>query len=220
MSTDTTICINCGKPAADQLACPGCGVVQPVEREADFFSLFALSRKLAIDLEDLERRYYALSRRLHPDLFHDRPPAEQAASLRATALVTRAYRTLKDPAQRGLYWLSLHGDSLGRDNERVPPELAALVFDVQERLEELRRARQAGRGSAEEEGVRTMHTRLREQLRGYQERLRQNFERSDRASGDGAPLLAETKSILSELHYLRTLVRDVEKELEPGWNAS
>ena len=219
-NTDTTLCISCGKHAADQLICPGCGVAQPVETGTDFFSLFALPRKLSIDLEDLEQRYYALSRRLHPDLFHDRAPAEQVASLRATALVNRAYRILKDPVQRGLYWLSLHGESLGRDNERVPPELAALVFDVQEQLEGLRRERQAGRGAAEEAGVRAIHSRLREQMREFKERLRRDFESADGAGGEGAPPLAETKSILSELHYLRTLIRDVEKELEPEWNAS
>ena len=46
-----------------------------------------------------------------------------------TALVNRAYRTLKDPVARGLYWLEIHGESLGRDNERVPPALAARVFE-------------------------------------------------------------------------------------------
>jgi hypothetical protein len=32
--------------------------------------------------------------------------------------------------------------------------------------------------------------------------------------------LAETKTILSELHYVRTLLRDVENELGPAWNPS
>ena len=140
-NTQTALCLHCGKPAADQLVCAGCGVVEPTAQESDYFAVFSLPRRLTIDLGDLEQRYYALSRRLHPDLFHDRPPAEQAASLRMTALVNRAYRTLKDPVQRGLYWLELNGESLGRDNERVPPALAARVFEVQEQLEDLRAAR-------------------------------------------------------------------------------
>jgi hypothetical protein len=57
-------------------------------------------------------------------------------------------------------------------------------------------------------------------MQEFQERLRRDFESTDGRAGDGAPPLAETKSILSELHYLRTLIRDVEKELGPEWNAS
>ena len=221
MRTDINLCTSCGKDAAGQFVCPGCGVVQSVDREElDFFSLFSLPRQLAIDLEDLEQRYYALSRQLHPDLFHDRSSAEQAASLRATALVNRAYRTLRDPLRRGLYWLTLHGESLGRDNERVPPDLAALVFEVQEKLEQLRDSRRTDAGAAEEAEVRAIHAELRTQMRDFEERLLGNFARTDSVDGNRAAALAETKAILSSLHYLRTLLRDVERELEPQWNAS
>jgi molecular chaperone HscB len=214
-NTGTALCLHCGKPAADQLTCSGCGVVAPAAAASDYFAVFALPRRLVLDLVDLEQRYYALSRRLHPDLFHDRPPAEQAESLRMTALVNRAYKTLKDPVARGLYWLELHGESLGRDNERVPPALAARVFAVQEQLEELRAARTAGaaggeseRAAAETLAVATVRDELRSDLAACGDRLAANFTRSDATAA-----LAETKKILSELHYVRTLLRDVEKEL-------
>src|SRR6185369_14841272 len=133
-----------------------------------------------------------------------RPPAEREASGRATALINVAYRTLKDPVRRGLYWLSLHGESLGRDNERVPPELAALVFEVQEKLEELRDARRGGSDGREESDVRVIREDLRERMRGFTERLEANFRRSDEANGNAAAALGETQAILSELHYVRT----------------
>jgi molecular chaperone HscB len=212
-NTETSLCLNCGKPAADQLVCSGCGIVAsavPDTRESDYFSAFSLPRRLTIDLADLERRYYALSRELHPDLFHDRAPAEQAASLRMTAFVNRAYRTLRDPVQRALYWLELHGESLGRDNERVPPALAARVFEVQEQLEELRAARAGGSADAERTAIATVRDELRTDLDACEARLARSFESGE---GSGPDALAETKKILSELHYVRTLLRDVEKEL-------
>lgn len=216
MTTDTSLCMNCGKPAAGQLACAGCGVARPAEQAPDFFSLFGLPKTLVVDTADLERRYYALSRELHPDMFQDHSPAEQAASLRTTALVTRAYRTLKDPVQRGLYWLSLHGESLGRDNERVPAELAALVFEVQEKLDELRATRVGNGGAVKDGELRDIRAELRARLRSFEERLDATYRgvAADRSTG-----LAEIKRILSELHYVRTLARDVDKELEPQWNA-
>ena len=41
-----------------------------------YFSVFGLPQKLALDANDLASRYYELSRRFHPDLWHDSPPAE------------------------------------------------------------------------------------------------------------------------------------------------
>ncbi|MBI3770882.1 MAG: Fe-S protein assembly co-chaperone HscB [Deltaproteobacteria bacterium] len=219
ITTDTTLCLNCGKHTARQLACGGCGVVpSSPAREADYFSLFGLPRKLALDVDDLGARYYALSRRFHPDLLQDRPPAEREASVRATALVNNAYRTLKDPLRRGLYWLSLHGESLGRHNERVPPALAARVFEVQEKIEELRDVRKRGDAACVESEVHAIRDDLRGQMRDLGGRLVANFRRSDGADGDGAAAIGETKAVLSELHYVRTLLRDVEKELEPQWS--
>ncbi len=220
-NTETALCLHCGKPAAEQIVCSGCGIVAratpgsdaPSAPESDFFAVFALPRRLVIDLADLERRYYALSRELHPDLFHDRPPVEQAASLRMTALVNRAYKTLKDPVARALYWLELHGESLGRDNERVPPALAARVFEVQEQLEELRAAREHGAAEAETSAMTAIRDELRDDLAACDQRLAGNFERPD-----GTEALGETKKILSELHYVRTLLRDVDKELGAAWN--
>jgi molecular chaperone HscB len=217
-STDTTLCINCGKATAEQLVCPGCGVVASPAADPDYFALFDLPRKLTIDLADLTQRYYALSRRFHPDLFSDRAPAEQVASLRLSAQVNRAYQTLKDPVGRGLYWLALHGESLGRDNERVPAELAALVFDVQEKLEELRSARAAGARPAIDE-LREVQRELRMRMQAFGDRLAAHFADSDARNGNGTGALTEIKRILSEIHYLRTLLRDVDKELEPAWNA-
>src|SRR5437868_4424477 len=82
-------------------ACAGCGVVSSAAaRESDYFSLFGLPHKLTIDLDDLGARYYALSRRFHPDVWHDSPPAEREASVRATAIVNNAYQALKDPVRR------------------------------------------------------------------------------------------------------------------------
>ncbi len=215
--TDSTLCFECGKPAAGQLICPGCGIVQRVtQEEPDFFSLFGLPRKLAIDVADLERRYYALSRQVHPDLFQGRSQAEQSASVRFTALVNRAYRALKDPVRRALYWLTLNGEALGRDNQRVPSDVSALVFEVQEKLEELRQSRDPGLVHETSE----IHRALLERMAAVEERLCETFVRSDHADGNGAGTLAETKAVLSELHYLRTLARDVEKELAPEWNES
>ena len=45
------------------------------------FEVFGLPRKLGIDTVELQRKFYELSRRWHPDFHQAAPPAEQARAL-------------------------------------------------------------------------------------------------------------------------------------------
>src|SRR5690242_9967807 len=77
--------------------------------KADYFAFFDLPVKLGIDVTALEKRFYAMSRRLHPDRFASRPAEEQEAALAKSSLLNDAYRTLKDPIPRTQYLLKLEG---------------------------------------------------------------------------------------------------------------
>jgi molecular chaperone HscB len=45
--------------------------------QTDFFTFFSLPRKLQLDTALLEKNFYLLSRKLHPDRFAAKPLAEQ-----------------------------------------------------------------------------------------------------------------------------------------------
>src|SRR5437867_2840352 len=119
-------CWQCGAESTARLFCPDCDAIQPPPPDADYFQLLGLPRRLVVDDEALQRRYYELSRHLHPDRYQTCPQEARSASLRSTAAVNQAYRTLRDPVDRGTYWLALRGEHLGTDNNRVPAELATL----------------------------------------------------------------------------------------------
>ena len=206
-------CWNCGAEPAPGLFCPACNALQPLPERADYFQILELPRRLVIDPELLQKHYYELHRCLHPDLYQTGPQAARQASLRNTAALNRAYRSLRDPVDRGLYWLTLQGESLGTDNKRVPPDLAAVVFEVQEQLEELRAVRDRnGAVQALVDQIAGARGELLERQNDWLRQLEANFERWD-AGGDTTALTRELKAILSELAYLGTLLRDVEKEL-------
>lgn len=139
------------------------------------------------------------------------------ASLRATALLTRAYRTLRDPISRGLYALELNGIKLAENNKNVPIDLAELVFEVQEQLADLNAARSRGGEAARtlNEEVRARRAELQHAMDGLMEELNALFGRID---ANGATrrddLYADLKATLSKIAYLRTLIRDVDKELD------
>jgi hypothetical protein len=123
---DAARCTSCGDEQAPAPVCASCGGVVPLPPDADPYRVFGIARRPDIDTEALARRYYELSRLLHPDRHSAGSPETRQASMQNTAALTRAYRTLRDPVSRGRNWIELHGESLGDDN-RVPPELAAGV---------------------------------------------------------------------------------------------
>jgi molecular chaperone HscB len=103
----------------------------------DYFEFLDLPRNLAIDAKDLEKRFYALSRQLHPDLHSRKSPAEREQAEESTAVLNDAYRTLRDPIARAEYLLKLEGFDIGEQTTKdVPPELLEEVFELNMALEE------------------------------------------------------------------------------------
>src|SRR5271156_2251134 len=123
-------CSSCARLSEPRLTCPECGA--PLGAELDCFAALDLPRQLAPDPRELESIYHEAGRRIHPDRFAAATPAVRQASLKSTALLTRSYRTLRDPVSRGRYWLELRGEKLSDDNKQVPIELGGVGFEVQE----------------------------------------------------------------------------------------
>lgn len=103
----------------------------------DYFEFLDLPRNLALDANDLEKRFYAMSRQLHPDMHSRKTPAERQQAEESTALLNDAYRTLRDPVTRAEYLLKLEGFDIGEQGSKdVPPELLEEVFELNMALEE------------------------------------------------------------------------------------
>jgi molecular chaperone HscB len=202
-------CWRCAERTGLSVACLSCDAPQPVG-EADLFRTLALPRRLTIDPPDLERRYLEASRAVHPDRHQTADERVRDLALRASAAVNRAYRTLRDPVERGRYWLELHGEALGRDNNQVPPALADLVFETQEALETFRNAPDDG---VLRRAVETIHAELDARLRALVGELSERYGAWDDADAGTPTVLAEMKRRLSEIAYLGTLVEDVDEAL-------
>lgn len=206
-------CWKCGGPVNPAVLCSACGAVQGPPRDADHFAVLGLEPHPAVDEARLADRYYELSRRLHPDRFAASDRRELAESVRATAALNAAYQALREIEARGRYWLVRSGEDLARDNASVPPALATTVFDVQEKLDELRKAAGDDRdrllaemesvGSDVADRVAYRRAQLGELLGSWP---------PDGAAAE--PARARLKSLLSELSYLRTLERDVRHALD------
>jgi molecular chaperone HscB len=208
-------CSSCARLQEPRLLCSECGA--PLGAQLDYFAALGLPRRLNINTKQLENLYHELGRRVHPDRFANSAGALRDASLTTTALLTRAFRTLRDPVGRGLYWLELHGEKLATDNQRVPPELAELIFEVQELLEELRNSQAAGDVAKERLQLQVVGQRqaVDEALGDALAELERNFTKWDSGVSESAESIVALKRILSRINYLRTLIRDMDRELEP-----
>ena len=206
------LCWRCKKPGPLAFFCPCCEAVQPLPATSNYSTLLGFAGRPAIDETELQKRYYELSRRLHPDRFQTSTREEQRASLQATALLNSAFKTLKDVESRGRWWLENTGESLGRNNNQVPAELAARVFEIQEKIADL--ADSSGTRCDELRGdLRRTQTDLANRV-NEEEATVDGILRDWPRDHDAGDARAELKRVLSKLSYLRTLARDVRGAIE------
>lgn len=233
-SGDTTAsCWSCGDMRAAHF-CHACGKVQPPS-PVNYFSFFGLPRKLNLDVSSLEREFYELSRKLHPDLNARADKREQEWSLEQSSLLNDAYRTLKDPIKRTQYLLQLEGVELEEQSKTatekarasgavkkqiVPPDLLEEVFDLNMQLEELRMNKKMGEDDpalvqdleAHKAQFEKKYEELAEELKSHWNRWDGAVDRNNDQERQAA--LKSMVDLLNRRSYIRNLVRDVNEALE------
>lgn len=220
--------------------CTACGKVQP-PLPADYFSFFGLSRKLNLDLAALEREFYKLSRRLHPDVYARASDPEREWSVEQSSRLNDAYRTLRDPIARTEYLLGLEGVKLeeqsrqatdaarasgGDKKQVVPPDLLEEVFELNMQLEEMRAAKKIGKTDIDAlASLRAAKRNFEARLESSQSELKKLWDRWDEfidreQRGETVPRDERTQvrdkmvDLLNRRSYIRNLVRDVNAALE------
>lgn len=170
--------------------------------QSDYFTFFGLPRKLVIDPDTLQKRYYELSRQLHPDRYANRPADERQYAVDATALLNDGYRTLRDPVARAEYLLRQEGFDIGEQRSKdVPPELLEEVFELNMMLE----------GLPDRDELESARARFQKMMQDSGAELQQAAIRYDETSDRG--ILQQIRGILNRRRYIRNLIRDVEKSL-------
>lgn len=231
----TPVCWSCGSAhEAHAQLCGSCGKLLPPV-DADYFALFGLPRRLTLDVPALEKQFYRLSRRLHPDLYAQASEQERQWSLEKSSLLNDAWRTLRDPIARTEYLLELEGIALEEQSRNatdaaraagtakqqiVPPDMLEEVFELNMQLEEARMAAQGDSGDPEL--VANLHVAEKNysaQMEALHAQLELLWSAWDAAltAGD-ATAQAEAKqslvALLNRRSYIRNLVRDVRQALD------
>ena len=138
-------CWSCHGPVAvREPFCPTCAAVQP-PGAADPFARLGVAPGFELDRAALDRRYFELQRRLHPDRFVAKSPRERALAQRQAAALNQAYETLKEPLSRAGALLRLAGREVAFDGEGTiaDPALLTEAMELREALSEVADAGEA-----------------------------------------------------------------------------
>jgi molecular chaperone HscB len=202
---DTESCWKCGEPSAQSLFCRFCNTLQAPS--PDYYRFLGLERRLSLDPADLQRRFYSLSRLVHPDRYLRSTPNEQRFALEATALLNDAYRTLRDPVARAEYVLKEEGFDVGEQkSNNVPAEMLEEVFELNEALEELRGGDASVRPQLE--AARRRFRSLREEVDGDLETQFREYDENRQRE-----VLGNIRAVLNRRRYIENLLGGVEREL-------
>jgi molecular chaperone HscB len=186
-----------------------------------------LPPRLNLDSSSLQRTFYELSRNYHPDFYQTRTPEEKSISEAATAMINTAYETLNDPMRRIEYLLTLEGMPAERGDSKPPMDLFEEILNVQEALGDYREAKL--NKAADLDQAQAAVLKANEDLESRQKELAKRLEALslrwddwlDSSSTIHRPDSEEKKKILtalrdtlSEIAYLRTVLRDIQKTIE------
>ena len=217
-------CWNCQSPIGHgETFCKSCSKIQPFTEDTDYFTCLGSERFLQIDLKELEKRFYRLSRQFHPDFHYVKDETEKNISLENSALLNKAYRTLKDPFLRAEYLIHLEEGRKNNIAAKVPQEFLEEIFGLQETVDEFR-------STSDPEIMEKLRVRLQEALKVLEERqsdeekrLFEFFGHWDKVYGhanrlankqEGRALIHEMRDILSYRTYLRNMIQDIQDLLK------
>lgn len=215
-----SMCWHCQSEVTGEYFCERCVKVQPVSKDTDYFTCFGIPRRLTIDLNTLEAKFYELSRAFHPDFYQNKSETEQAISLANAATLNTAYRTLRDPIQRAEYLLDLEAGAVKEIRTTPPADLFEEILELQDTLDEYRAAAPAS------DERRQLRAKLQAEQQGLERRLLDMeaelqrlfsewdaLQDRDEATAQGRAerdrLLKRMREILSNRTYVKHIVNDL-----------
>jgi molecular chaperone HscB len=215
-----SMCWHCQSEVTGEYFCDRCVKVQPVSKETDYFTCFGVPRRLLLDPQKLEAKFYELSRSFHPDFYQTKSPAEQTISLGNAAVLNTAYRTLRDPIQRAEYLLALETGSVKDIRTSPPADLFEEILQLQDTLEEYRASdRDSDQGHRLRATLQTEQEALERRKEGMESQLRRLFADWDQLQDAGEAtslarverdrILKQMRDLLSHRTYINNIVNDL-----------
>lgn len=99
-----------------------------------YFELFEIPVQLKVNTASLSKKFFALSKKFHPDYFANENEEAQAEALEKSALLNKAWKTFQNPDSTIKYVLQESGLLEEEEKYELPPAFLMEVLDINEQL--------------------------------------------------------------------------------------
>ncbi len=101
-----------------------------------YFELFEIPVQLKVDAAALSGKFFALSKKYHPDYFVNDTTASKAEALEKSSLLNKAWKTFQNQDETTRYVLKEKGLLEEEEKYELPPAFLMEVLEINEQLME------------------------------------------------------------------------------------
>ena len=198
MASENISCQSCGDSLISPLFCFSCNNIQTLSNDLDQFEVMGLPHSFEIDLEELENLYQRLTLEMHPDFFGSAPEEQKKLSEKYSVMLNTAYSTLREPASRATYLLSLFAKGKNLQTDKLPAGFLQEMFFFQESLDEILE-------SDDQSALHKMNEDIQKRYIFIESNYATLFKKLE-TSPDSTEILQQLQTQLNTERYLRRLL--------------
>ena len=198
MASEHTSCQSCSDSLISPLFCFSCNSLQAISNDIDHFEVMGIPHCFEIDSEELENLYQRLTLEIHPDFFGAAPEEQKRLSEKSSVMLNAAYSTLREPASRARYLLSLFAKGNSLQTEELPEGFLQDMFTFQESLDEMLE-------SGDQSALCKMNEDLQDRYNFIESNYASLFKKLE-SSPENTEILQQLQTQLNTERYLRRLL--------------
>ena len=103
----------------------------------DYFELYEMPVSLQVDKKYVQKKYFELQKKYHPDFFSNESAEEQADVLEKSSIINKAYKTFQNDDETIKYVLQIKGLLEEEEKYELPPAFLAEMMEINETLMEV-----------------------------------------------------------------------------------
>ncbi|MFC3559538.1 iron-sulfur cluster co-chaperone HscB C-terminal domain-containing protein [Pedobacter jamesrossensis] len=107
------------------------------KKQPNYFEFYELPIQFNPDLNTVKTKFYAFSKKFHPDFYANESEEKQQEVLELATLNNKAYQTLSNPKKRLKYVLELKGIVETDEGYQLPQTFLMEMMDINEALMDL-----------------------------------------------------------------------------------
>ena len=198
MASKHRSCQSCSDYLLSPLFCFSCNSLQTISDDIDHFEVMGMPHCFEIDLEKLESLYQRLTLEMHPDYFVTASDVQKRLSEKSSVMLNAAYSTLRVPASRASYLLSLYSKGKNLLTDKLPEGFLQDMFIFQESLDEMLE-------SGDQSALCKMNEDLQDRYNYIESNYASLFKKLE-TSPENTEILQQLQTQLNTERYLRRLL--------------